>query len=204
MQSYLLRVSNLCIERGERELCRNLSFTLTKGDVVRIAGENGAGKSTLLKVLIGLLQPFSGEIYYHHEDVTLYRDVLQQDTLYLGHSSAIKSVFTVMENLRWYCPAASVSDIASALQAVSLAGYEDTPASQLSAGQKRRITLARLWLTNKPIWLLDEPFTALDVHGVAALERRMLEHVQAQGAILLTTHQAVSAQLNMREIELSV
>ena len=197
-------MSNLWIERGERYLCKEKSFSLVSGDIAKINGENGAGKSTLLKVLVGILPALEGHIVYNNEDVSRYRDLLHNDVLYLGHHSAIKSVFSVSENLRWYFPKVSDEDISFALHAVSLSGYEDTPSNQLSAGQKRRITLARLWLTDKPLWLLDEPFTALDVKGVDSLEKRMKSHISAGGVIILTTHQNIDASLHIKEIDLTL
>ncbi|MCZ2723321.1 cytochrome c biogenesis heme-transporting ATPase CcmA [Marinomonas sp. 15G1-11] len=202
--SISLNISNLWIERGERYLCKDMSFSLSGGDICKINGENGAGKSTLLKIIVGILSPLEGTVYYNGEDVSIHRDLLHQDVLYLGHNSAIKSVFSVAENLRWYFPNASDEAIAYALSVVSLSGYEETPSSQLSAGQKRRITLARLWLTDKPLWLLDEPFTALDVQGVSSLEKRMRDHISNGGLIILTTHQDIDASLNVKEINLTL
>ncbi|MFT2110281.1 cytochrome c biogenesis heme-transporting ATPase CcmA [Marinomonas sp. 2405UD68-3] len=199
-----LKISNLWIERGERYLCKNISFSLFGGDIAKINGENGAGKSTLLKIIVGILRPLEGSIHYNGEDVSVYRDMLQKDLLYIGHHSGVKSVFSVSENLRWYFPKASDDEISNALDAVSLSGYEETPSSQLSAGQKRRISLARLWLSNKPLWLLDEPFTALDVKGGAALEQRMKTHINRNGIIMLTTHQDIDPSLNLKEINLSL
>lgn len=202
--SVSLKISNLWVERGERYLCKNMSFSLSSGDIVKINGENGAGKSTLLKVVVGVLRPLEGDIHYNGEDVSVYRDVLLKDLLYIGHHSGVKSVFSVSENLRWYFPEASDDEISNALDAVSLSGYEETPSNQLSAGQKRRIALARLWLTDKPLWLLDEPFTALDVKGVAALEKRMKTHINNNGIIMLTTHQDIDPSLNLKDISLSL
>lgn len=184
-----LQVNNLWIERSERELCRDLSFSVHSGELVRIAGENGAGKSSLIKALLGWVTIEDGYIEFNGEDITVHRDMLLLNQLYLGHSAGIKSVFTALENLRMYCPNASEQQLENALDRVQLLRFADTPASQLSAGQKRRIALARLWVTDKPLWFLDEPFTALDVKGVAALEERIAEHLQMGGAVVITTHQ---------------
>ncbi len=202
--SVSLKVSNLWVERSERYLCKDMSFFLSSGDIAKINGENGAGKSSLLKILVGILRPLEGNIHYNNEDVSVYRDLLQKDLLYIGHDSGVKSVFTVAENLRWYFPDANDDEISLALDAVSLSGYEETPSNQLSAGQKRRISLARLWLTEKPLWVLDEPFTALDIKGVASLEKHMKEHVEKNGMIILTTHQDIDPSLNLKEINLSL
>lgn len=200
--SISLTISELVIERGDRVLCDGLTVSVQSGEIIRVAGENGAGKSSLLKVLAGVMQPTDGMLQWRDEDVTLHRDVLQQDLLYIGHGAGVKSLFTVEENLRWYFPNATGPQISNALLAVNLSGYEETPAAQLSAGQKRRIALARLWLTEKLLWLLDEPFTALDQSGVEVLEKRLQEHIKNDGMVLLTTHQPLNPLLQAREITL--
>ena len=184
-----LQLKNLWIERGERDLCRDLSFSVLNGELIRIAGENGAGKSSLIKAILGWVRLEAGNLEFNGEDVTQHRDMLLQCQLYLGHTPGIKSVFTALENLRLYCPQASEDALEFALNQVQLGAFVDTPAAQLSAGQKRRIALARLWLTDKALWFLDEPFTALDVKGVDALEQRMSDHLSSGGAIVITTHQ---------------
>lgn len=197
-----LCVENLWLERGDRDLCRGLSFSLQSGQVARIIGENGAGKSSLLKYLVGILTPVEGTIFFNREEVSIHRDTLLQELLYIGHTPGVKSIFTVVENLKLYAPQASDAQIEFALTQVNLNSYWDIPAAQLSAGQKRRVALARLWLTQKRLWLLDEPFTALDVSGVDVLERRIREHLQAGGIVILTTHQPLHS-LNPVTIELA-
>ncbi|TPE54728.1 cytochrome c biogenesis heme-transporting ATPase CcmA [Maribrevibacterium harenarium] len=197
-----LCVENLWLERGDRDLCRGLSFSLQGGQVARIIGENGAGKSSLLKYLVGTLSAVEGSVAFNGEDISAHRDVLIQDLLYIGHTPGVKSVFTVAENLKLYAPHSSNQELEYALTQVSLDAYWDTPAAQLSAGQKRRVALARLWLTQKPVWLLDEPFTALDVSGVEVLEQRIKDHVITGGIVVLTTHQPLHS-LNPVTIELA-
>jgi heme exporter protein A len=197
-----LSISGLVIERSERILCDNFSCVVKAGEVARIMGENGAGKSTLLKVIAGILQPLEGQIFFSGEDISYHRDMLHRELLYLGHHAGIKAVFSVAENLNWYCPNQTSDAIELALDVVGLAGYSDTPAHQLSAGQQRRIALARLWLTDKKVWLLDEPFTALDVKGVAVLEAKIKQHTDAGGLVILTTHQALDDSLSVKEIKL--
>ena len=195
-------MKDLWIERGERDLCRQLTFSVQSGELVRIAGENGAGKSSLMKSILGWLHFAEGTLEFNGEDVTQHRDMLLQNQLYLGHTPGIKNVFTALENLKLYCPDAAEDDLEQALVQVQLGAFADTPAAQLSAGQKRRIALARLWLTDKALWFLDEPFTALDVKGVEALEKRMSEHLSVGGAIVITTHQPL-LNLSPKVIELA-
>ena len=195
-------MKDLWIERGERDLCRHLTFSVQSGELVHIAGENGAGKSSLMKSILGWLHFAEGTLEFNGEDVTQHRDMLLQNQLYLGHTPGIKNVFTALENLKLYCPDAAEDDLEQALVQVQLGAFADTPAAQLSAGQKRRIALARLWLTDKALWFLDEPFTALDVKGVEALEKRMSEHLSVGGAIVITTHQPL-LNLSPKVIELA-
>lgn len=189
--------------RGEKTLCQDLDISLSSGDVARVMGENGAGKSTLLKYLVGILTPEDGKIVYKDEDVSNYRDVMLADTLYLGHQSGIKTAFTVIENLMFYSPLSAKDELQRALNAMSLETYGDTPSLHLSAGQKRRVALARLWLTNTRIWILDEPFTALDVNGVAALENRINQHAQQGGITIFTSHQSPISIPSVKEIRLT-
>jgi heme exporter protein A len=189
--------------RGEKTLCQDLDISLRSGDVARVMGENGAGKSTLLKYLVGILTPEDGKIVYKDEDVSNYRDVMLADTLYLGHQSGIKTAFTVIENLMFYSPLSAKDELQRALNAMSLETYGDTPSLHLSAGQKRRVALARLWLTNTRIWILDEPFTALDVNGVAALENRINQHAQQGGITIFTSHQSPISIPSVKEIRLT-
>lgn len=196
-----LTVSDLWIERAERDLCKGLSFSVQSGDVVRILGENGAGKSSLLKVIVGILSPLQGQIVYSGEDVTVDRRFLQQDVIYLGHSAGIKPLLTVIENLRWYCPDASPSALHEVLECLELIDHIDVPVKKLSAGQARRVALARLWLSKKTLWLLDEPFASLDVRGVELLEACIRQHASVGGLVLLTTHQDLPS-LSTRNVAL--
>jgi heme exporter protein A len=143
----------------------------------------------LLKVIAGVLSPLEGQILYSGEDVTLDRSPLQQNAIYLGHSVGVKSQLTVAENLRWYCPVTPLNELCSVLTQLDLIDQADVLVKKLSAGQARRVALARLWLSKKIIWLLDEPFASLDARGVALLEKRIQQHVLSGGLVVLSTHQ---------------
>jgi len=201
--SAFLTISDLWIERGEKDLCKRLSFDVFAGDIVRILGENGAGKSSLLKVISGAMSPLEGRVFYGGLEVTNDRHSLQENTLYLGHSAGVKKVLTVEENLRWYCPLASSSEVHFALERLGLLSLLDSPVGALSAGQIRRVALSRLWLSKQKIWLLDEPFVSLDAEGVGILEKRIMQHTESGGAVVLTTHQDL-VSLHSRDISLSV
>ena len=151
---------------------------------MQIEGANGAGKTSLLRILAGLSR------YGYQGAVTRHVSML-----FLGHQPAVKAMLTPRENLAWHVAGEGLySDAAieDALEKVGLYGYEDVPSHALSAGQHRRVNLARLYLSDSPLWLLDEPFTAIDVSGVAALEALKVEHVQSGGAVVLTSHQALN------------
>ncbi|EBX9004062.1 cytochrome c biogenesis heme-transporting ATPase CcmA, partial [Salmonella enterica subsp. enterica serovar Hvittingfoss] len=151
-------------------------------------GGNGAGKTTLLRLLTGLARPDGGEVYWQGEPLRRVRDSFHRSLLWIGHQPGIKTRLTARENLHFFHPGDGAR-LPEALAQAGLAGFEDVPVAQLSAGQQRRVALARLWLTRAALWVLDEPFTAIDVNGVARLTRRMAAHTAQGGMVILTTHQ---------------
>ncbi|CBL45076.1 Heme exporter protein A [gamma proteobacterium HdN1] len=193
-QAPLLQASQLYCERDERVLFARLDFTLHSGELVQVEGPNGAGKTTLMRSLTGLNQYFEGEVRWRGYSLAQDTTAFHAETLALGHHSGIKLPLTPTENLRWIAAARGISlhdldaRIAFSLDAVGLSGFEHQPAHTLSAGQKRRITLARLFLEPATLWVLDEPFSAIDKAGVAALEGLLGDHIQRGGAALVVTH----------------
>ncbi|EIC28835.1 MULTISPECIES: cytochrome c biogenesis heme-transporting ATPase CcmA [Methylomicrobium] len=176
-----------CI-RDDRVLFEALSFTLTEGQVLLLEGKNGSGKTSLLRILCGFREADAGRVLWCGEEIDDSR--YYADMAYVGHLDGIKKELTVLENL-----AVSLAlgrpgyfSIGEALEKVRLAGYDDVPAQSLSAGQKRRLSLARLLITHNPLWILDEPFTSLDKAGIALIESLMREHCAAGGMIVLTSH----------------
>lgn len=200
-----LSAHDVSCERDDRILFEQLELSVGKGDLIQLVGPNGAGKTTLLRLLAGLNQDFEGEVRWHGKNIQrCFHDYARQ-RLYIGHLSAIKKVLTPLENLRWFVsswPEVKEDDLWRALEEVTLAGYEDVPCQQLSAGQQRRVVLARLLVTPTPLWILDEPFTALDKAGVAWLENQLALHVAAGGTVLITSHHALSDIAGLRQIEL--
>ncbi|WP_118998331.1 cytochrome c biogenesis heme-transporting ATPase CcmA [Salmonella enterica] len=210
----MLEARDLYCERDERTLFRGLSFTVEAGEWVQVTGGNGAGKTTLLRLLTGLARPDGGEVYWQGEPgkTTLLRlltglarpdggevywqgeplrrvrDSFHRSLLWIGHQPGIKTRLTARENLHFFHPGDGAR-LPEALAQAGLAGFEDVPVARLSAGQQRRVALARLWLTRAALWVLDEPFTAIDVNGVARLTRRMAAHTAQGGMVILTTHQ---------------
>lgn len=204
MQSYVsLTLSNISIERGERDLCKGLSVVAQFGRLYQIVGENGAGKSSLLKVIAGLLRPIEGDIYLDDRVISAAMNQWSRDCLYLGHQDGVKKLLTVEENIRCYCPKASAENIHTALAQLDLLSYQHTPVKQLSAGQAKRVALSRLWLSDQAIWLLDEPFSSLDVKGCALLEDKLEQQLIRGGLVILTTHQAL-LRIDAQSIELTL
>ncbi|MCS0180152.1 cytochrome c biogenesis heme-transporting ATPase CcmA [Vibrio alginolyticus] len=203
----MLEVSNLTAIRDERVLFENLQFEIKPGELVQIEGRNGTGKTTLLRIVTGLGDREEGVIKWKGEEVEKSRDVFHQDLLFLGHQTGVKRELTALENLRFYQSIqnnrSSDEEIFIALTQVGLAGREDVPIAQLSAGQQRRVALARLWLSKQILWILDEPLTAIDKQGVKVLESLFASHVDNGGIVVLTTHQDMFADSpKLRKIKL--
>ncbi len=201
----MLSAKALHCERDDRVLFHGLDFTLEAGEAMQVQGANGSGKTTLLRILSGLNPHYQGEIHWYGRSVTEVGSDFHQGVFYLGHMPAIKRILSPMENLRWFCAIQGQGgddEIRQALQAVGLRGYDDMPCRLMSAGQQRRVSLARLRLSRAPLWILDEPFTALDRGGVEELENFLSAHVNAGGALLVTTHHVLRLDCPLKTINL--
>lgn len=202
----MLEIRQLSAVRDERILFENLNFTLSPGDLLQVVGPNGAGKTTLLRIIAGLGFSDSGGVFWRNKSILHTRDVFCRELLFLGHHAGVKRELTAFENLAFYQKMYGALDekkLWSALAFSGLAGYEDVPASQLSAGQNRRISLARLWITHAALWILDEPLTAIDKQGVRVLEDLFQQHVNNNGMVIFTTHQDMFASsVKLRRIHL--
>jgi len=203
----MLEVRGLECARGDHRLFTGLNFQLQGGELLRLRGSNGSGKTSLLRTLCGLLEPVEGEVLWKGENIRAQRDEFNAELLYLGHSNGVKSELTGFENLRInnaLCGRSLVDDqLYGALAEIGLGGREDLPVQVLSQGQKRRVALARLLLSDAALWILDEPFTALDVKAVAQLARLIEGHLQKGGMAVYTTHQEVEMRAGAcREVNL--
>ncbi|MEB8432485.1 cytochrome c biogenesis heme-transporting ATPase CcmA [Cocleimonas sp. KMM 6892] len=190
-----LEVKKLTCTRGDRELFCNLSFTLKAKQLMYLEGANGSGKTTLLRTLCGLYLADEGEILWDGITIKKQDEAYRKDLLYLGHQNGIKADLTAYENLRLNCRMAGISaskdQLIEALDTIGLFAFEDFPVRTLSQGQKRRVALAKLLLSNAKLWILDEPFVALDTVAVEQLQSIIGKHVESGGVVILTTHQEV-------------
>jgi len=191
----MLEVSHLSCVRGDRQLFREIGFTLEAGELLYLHGHNGSGKTTLLRAVCGLILPDEGEVRWNGEDVRALREDFTRDVLYLGHKNGIKGDLTGVENLRIAAvlDGFDVSEKTAwdALERIGLDGHEDLPARVLSQGQQRRVALARLLVNRAKLWVLDEPFVALDKMAVELLQSVIRDHLASGGMVMLTTHQEV-------------
>lgn len=183
-----LEARNLSCIRDERVLFSELNFVLTSGQVLLIEGANGAGKTSLLRILTGFRKPDDGDLFWDDLLIDDTQD-FYQDTAYIGHNNGLKDTLTAEENLRYAQALASITaTIDDALEQVGLNGYQDTLVRFMSAGQRRRLALARLLCTHKPLWILDEPFTSLDRASIKLFEQFITSHVMQGGLVIMTSH----------------
>lgn len=201
----MLEVRDLECIRGDHLLFSGLSFQLKAGEVLHVRGKNGSGKTSLLRMLSGLTSPAEGEILWQGESISRLGDDYHARMTYLGHLNGVKGDLTAYENLKINCALSGLSpsedELFQALADTGLEGREDLPTKVLSQGQKRRVALAHLLLSQAELWILDEPYVALDVDAVARLRDRISTHVAAQGMVVITTHQDVTMRdVTVREI----
>ena len=203
----LLQVKSLECRRDDRLLFSGLDFSLEAGRILQIEGVNGSGKTSLLRILCGLRRADAGEVLWQGQPLARVREDYYANMVYIGHLPCIKADLTVEENIRALLDTRSQSEsravIESALAQVGLAGYEDVPGKALSSGQRRRILLAFVLLARARLWILDEPLTALDVHGVALMESMILNHRDTGGSVIFTTHHGMALQ-DMQSVSLGM
>jgi heme exporter protein A len=190
----LVEVQALTCERGGRRIFRNISFAVSGGQVLTLEGPNGAGKTSALRILSGLLPPAAGEVRVHMGAGFVVTDGEERGRLagWVGHYDGVKAQMTVMENAQFFAALHGARmDIAGVLDRVGLARMTDLPAQYLSSGQRRRLGLARLLLSNRPLWLMDEPLSSLDVSGRRLTAEIIGEHCDGGGIAIVATHETL-------------
>ncbi|MBE9562116.1 MAG: cytochrome c biogenesis heme-transporting ATPase CcmA [Proteobacteria bacterium] len=194
-QTYNIEIKNLQCIRDDRVLFDDLNFNLSAGKLLQIEGHNGSGKTSLLRILCGLTLPTEGNIYWNNEDIQEIQEKYWATLAYIGHHPGVKGELTPLENLAM---AQALSDqpidieLTDALDQVGLYGFEDVPTRTLSAGQQRRVALARLLISKTVLWILDEPFTALDKIAIKMLENWLDKHAEQGGMAILTSHHNIN------------
>lgn len=201
-----LSVSQLSCHRGDRTLFANIGFSVSAGQALHLAGPNGSGKTTLLRTLAGLTEAAEGTIRLNGTPTTELGDEYRSQLAYVGHLNGLQPELNIKENLRYQAAlayGASDTQIEDAIRRVALTSRAHLQTKLLSQGQKRRAALARLFLGHQPIWLLDEPVTALDVESIATITATMTAHLDNGGILIYTSHQALALGADrVRKVEL--
>ena len=203
----LLSGQHVACVKQDRTLFDNLNFSVEPSELLYVRGQNGAGKTSLLRILVGLSDPADGEILYRGENIHEVAETFHHQLIYFGHKLGLNLTLNALENLTFWCQLNKVEtsqqNLFDLLATLGLVGLEDLPVSQLSAGQQRRVALARLWLKKTAkIWILDEPFTALDVQGITLLREKIVAHLGTGGAVIITSHQQLDIDYKTSELVL--
>jgi heme exporter protein A len=201
-----LGVEQVHVWRGDRHVLKGVSLTLGPRQLLHIRGPNGSGKTTLLRVACGLLRPEQGEVRWGREPISRVRLEYQAVLAYASHEPALKGDLTALENLRFAVGLKrrlSTDELRASLEQTGVAGCADLPARVLSAGQRRRVAMARVLAMGAALWLLDEPFTNLDAAGVELMSALLRSHVERGGAALVVAHQTLNLGVDLRCLDLS-
>ena len=204
----IIAAQQLSCEKQDRILFQDIDLSIDSGELVMLKGENGAGKTSLLRILIGLSAPSKGSVVINNHNVQTDINAATEQLVYVGHKLGLSGLLSATENLSFYLNMirqahSSTQDIMKVLSLLGLDGLEDLALKNLSAGQQRRVSLAKLWLhSSANVWILDEPFTALDTATVALLENHIECFLKKGGAVIMTSHQATNIKHQAREFEL--
>jgi heme exporter protein A len=195
-----LLIENISFERNFQNLFSAISMDVQPGECLQVNGANGSGKSTLLRMIAGYIEPLEGRILWKNQCIMKHRDDYQQQVHYVGHKNGIKSYLTVFENLKLFSALSNQTvthqKIYTVLEKMHLRNLIDKQAHYLSAGQLRRLALTRLLLHSVPLWIVDEPTTALDKQGQQLFVDLLQQHLNQKGIAIVTTHHALSCSVN--------
>jgi len=200
-----LTVEKIHVWRGDRHVLRGVSLVLNPGELLQVAGPNGTGKTTLLRVACGLLRPEQGRVAWCGHAIAGIRPQFQSALVYAAHEPALKGDLTALENLRYLVGlqrSIRTAELEAALERTGVAACAQLPVRVLSAGQRRRVALARVLAMRSPLWMLDEPFTNLDAAGSALVTDLLREHVSAAGMALVVAHHDIALSARLRRLEL--
>jgi heme exporter protein A len=201
-----LSVERIHVWRGERHLLRGVSFALAPGQLLQVSGPNGAGKSTLLRAVCGLTRPEQGEVRWGGTPIAAVRESFLAQLAYAAHEPALKGDLTALENLHFAVSLrrrADMAELGACLERTGVGSCAELAARILSAGQRRRVALARVLALRAPLWVLDEPFANLDAAGAGMLSAILREHVEAGGAALVVAHHELAVGIATRRLELA-
>jgi heme exporter protein A len=201
-----IRADQVHVWRGDRHVLRGVNVEVGRGELLHILGPNGAGKTTLLRVISGLLRPEQGQVTWRGRPITQYRDEYQEALAFASHEPALKGDLTALENLRFAVGLkrrTTSADLRVALDRTGVAACADLPARVLSAGQRRRVALARVLAMSASLWLLDEPYANLDAAGSDLVSGLLQTHVEAGGIALVVAHRDLTLRCNVRRLELN-
>jgi heme exporter protein A len=201
-----LGVDKVHVWRGDRHVLQGVSLRAAPGELVHVSGPNGTGKTTLLRVITGLLRPEQGRVTWGGQDIGRFRSDYLQQLVYLSHEPALKGDLTALENLQFSVGLkrrVSVAELGEHLSRTGVARCAQLPAHVLSAGQRRRVAMARVLAMRAALWLLDEPYTNLDAQGSKLVSELLLTHVREGGLAIVVAHQELQIEWPLRRLELA-
>ena len=206
MSKPILEVTNISLSRAQNLVVRDLSFSVSGGEIIQLSGSNGSGKTTILRALAGLIMPDNGRVARLGEKVGNIT-TSSNSVIYIGHRHGLEENLSPLENLNFLSQVSTPSPVRDGVSVLGTLGLKTSmhvPTARLSAGQKQRVSLARLLMFDAPLWLLDEPFTALDTSSKKQLESMIDAHLDRKGAVVLATHQAFNCKSHLINYSLPV
>lgn len=193
--------------KRDRTLFEDVSYSVAQAELLHVKGPNGAGKTSLLRILVGLSEADAGQVLFHSQQIHENLERFHSNLVYFGHKPGLNQSLSAIDNIRFWCQQHGIQTdidvLFPLLGELGLVGLEDLPVGNLSAGQQRRVALSRLWLKKSAtIWVLDEPFTALDVQGIAVLQHKLVDFLAQGNSVVMTSHQQLALPYTVKELVL--